>query len=207
MIRVVVNIAARLLVKLLARVRVLGSGRIPTSGPLIVVTNHINFFEAPLIYLLLIHLRPRALTKEETWDQPLLKLLANLWGAIPVKRGGVNTRAFGRAYRFLASGGVLVVAPEGTRSRDGRLRKANAGVVVLAARSRVPILPIAHWGGERVVPHLRKLRRPIVRVRFGEELLVSESAAETRESRTAEIDRIMCSLAAMLPPEYRGHYA
>lgn len=207
MIKFVVDQCAKLLVVLLARVRVLGRSRIPTRGPLIIVVNHINFFEVPLVYTLLIHLRPRALTKAETWRLPGLRLLANIWKGIPIKRGAVDTEAFAKAYRFLGDGGVLVVAPEGTRSRHGRLQRGNPGVVTLAARSGVPVLPIAHWGGEEVVPYLKKFVRPIVRVRCGSPLNVPPEAADRRDLRAAEIDRIMRALASLLPPGYRGHYA
>ena len=207
MIRIVVDGVARLLMKLMARIRVLGRARIPESGPLIVVTNHINFFEAPVIYFLLKDLRPRALTKAETWDQRYLRILANLWGAIPLRRGSVDRLAFDTAAEVLGGSGVVVVAPEGTRSHHGRLQRASAGVVLLAARTGAPVLPIGHWGGERVVPSLLRLGRPVVHVRVGQLLHVRPEARNSREMRAAELDRMMGALALLLPEQYRGYYA
>lgn len=206
MIRVVVNGAVRLLVKLMARVRITGRSRLPETGPLLVVTNHINFFEVPVLYFLLQKLNPRALTKAGTWDNPALRILANLWGAIPLRRGAVDREAFSRAERILAAGGVVVVTPEGTRSHHGRLQRASAGIVMLASRTQVPVLPIGHWGGEKVLPALSRLRREVVRVRIGRTLDVAVPRGSARSVRERELERLMAELAALLPESYRGHY-
>lgn len=207
MIRFVVNATIRFLMRLMARIRVTGSDKIPEEGPLIIITNHVNFFEVPLIYFLLQPRRPRALTKVETWDKPALRILANLWGAIPVRRAAVDTKAFARAATVLNGGGCVAIAPEGTRSHHGRLQKASAGVVMLALRTGAPILPIGHWGGERVLPSLARLRRARVRVRVGEVLQLQSPAGATRGARDRELNRIMHELARLLPEHYRGYYA
>ncbi|MCK4516765.1 MAG: 1-acyl-sn-glycerol-3-phosphate acyltransferase [Spirochaetaceae bacterium] len=206
MIELIVNATIRLLMRLMARIRVTGLSRIPDKGPLIIVSNHINFFEAPLIYFLLQPRRPRTLAKAETWNQPALRILANLWGAIPLRRGAVDTKAFSRAATVLDGGGFIVIAPEGTRSHHGRLQKASAGVVMLAARTGAPILPIGHWGGERVLPSLARLRRAVVRVRVGRLLYVRSPDGAPRDVRDRELDRIMRELARLLPERYRGYY-
>ena len=206
MILAIVNAIVRLLVKLMARTRVLARSRIPDSGPLIVITNHINFFEAPLIYFLLKHRHPRAMAKAESWNKPFLRVLGNLWGAIPIRRGAVDKVAFLRAEKVLGEGGLVVITPEGTRSHHGRLQRASAGVVTLASHTGAPVLPIGHWGGEQVVSYLLKLRRPHVRVRVGRLLHVDRAAASSRETRAAELDRLMHALAQLLPEKYRGFY-
>ena len=206
MIRFTVTAVIRLLVKLMARIRVIGRSRVPDEGPLIIVTNHINFFEIPMLYFLLKHRRPRTLTKAETWNKPALRILANLWEAIPLGRGRVDTHAFARAAAVLGDGGLVVIAPEGTRSGHGRLQKASAGVVVLASRTGAPVLPIGHWGGERVLPALARLRRAIVWVRVGRPMHVNAPEGASRAERTGELDRIMGALAQLLPEDYRGYY-
>src|SRR4030042_952517 len=92
---------------------------VPEHGPLIIASNHINFMEVPLLYT---HLQPRAVTgfaKAETWNNPAMGYLFDLWGAIPLRRGEADTRAFRLALKALQSGKILAVAPEGTRSRHG----------------------------------------------------------------------------------------
>lgn len=206
MILFVVDTIITVLFRLMARVRVAGRDRIPLTGPLIVVTNHINFLEIPLIYLLFRPHRVRGLTKAETWNNPALRILANLWGAIPIRRGAVDRKAFATALNELRRGGFVGIAPEGTRSRHGRLQRSSAGVVLLAARSGAPVLPVAHWGGEHVFRQLRQLRRALVRVRVGNLLHVDPAAGDRRETRERELRRIMGELARLLPHSHRGHY-
>jgi len=203
----VVDAVIRLLFKLMTRVRATGLDRIPQDGPLIVVTNHINFLEVPLIYFLMKPRTIRGLTKRETWNKPALRILANLWRAIPIRRGAVDRQAFALAMRELRSGGCVGIAPEGTRSHHGRLQQSSAGVVLLAARSGVPVLPIAHWGGEEVFKRLKRGRRAVIRVRVGTISTVDPEAAGRRETRERELLRIMGDLARLLPPSHRGYYA
>jgi 1-acyl-sn-glycerol-3-phosphate acyltransferase len=170
--------------------------------------NHINFLEVPLLYVLLRPRRVIGLAKVETWDNPVLRVLANLWEAIPIRRSGVNTRAFRRAAQELQRGAIVAIAPEGLRTYDGRLRKANAGVVTLAARTGAPVLPVAHYGGETFWRSLRRVRRTRVTIRVGHPILFRpvEPAALTRAERDRRLRTIMVAIARLLPPTYRGFY-
>lgn len=181
--------------------------RVPSCGPLILVTNHIGSIEVPLLYA---HLHPRPLTglaKTETWDNPLLAWLFDLFQAIPVRRGTPDVRAFRRSLDALRAGYILAIAPEGTRSRHGRLLRAQPGVVTLALHSGAPLLPLAHWGVEKFNVNLRRLRRTEFHIRVGRPFRV-----EVREKRLSRAlrhhiaDEIMGQIAALLPPEYRGAY-
>src|SRR4030042_7007872 len=120
---------------------------VPEQGPLIIACNHINFMEVPLIYT---HLQPRKVTgfaKAETWDNPAMALLFDLWGAIPIQRGEADTSAFRRALEALKAGKILAIAPEGTRSKHGQLQRGFPGIVMLAHHSGAPILPLVYYGG------------------------------------------------------------
>src|SRR4030042_2525273 len=68
--------------------------KVPDQGPLIIASNHINFMEVPLLYT---HLQPRNVTgfaKAETWKNPVMGYLFNMWEAIPLRRGQADSRAF-----------------------------------------------------------------------------------------------------------------
>ncbi|MBN2386743.1 MAG: 1-acyl-sn-glycerol-3-phosphate acyltransferase [Anaerolineales bacterium] len=181
---------------------------VPSRGPLIVVSNHIGSIEVPLIYA---HLQPRrmiGLAKVETWDNPFMGWLFDLWEAIPVRRGEADLDAVRRCLEVLAVGDILAVAPEGTRSRDGRLLRAQAGVVTLALRSEAPILPIAHWGAERFGTNLRRLARTDFHVRVGRPFSLRTNGVQvTREVRQQMVDEVMGQVAALMPEAYRGEYA
>lgn len=202
-----VNLAESGLVALLCRVDDAEIAKVPAVGPLILVTNHVGFLEIPVLHS---RLRPRrvvGLAKAESWKNPLLGWLFDLWGAIPVKRGEPDLAALRKCLDFLRDGGILVVAPEGTRSGHGRLQRGHSGVVTLALRSGAPILPLAFCGGEALKRNAKRFRRTPFHIMVGEPFHLSVEGRVTQAVRQDLTDNIMYKLAALLPPAYRGQYA
>ncbi len=204
----VVNAVVKRLTRMLCRVDDAQLQRVPRRGPLILVTNHVNFLDVPVIYT---HLQPRPLTgfaKIETWDDPLLGPLFTLWRIIPIRRGEADVEAFRRGLAALAAGQILAILPEGTRSGDGRLQRGHPGVVTIAARSGAPILPLAFHGPENYKEDLTHLRRAPFSIAVGQPFtLATDGVKLTGEVRQQITDEIMYQLAALLPPAYRGYYA
>ncbi len=203
-----VTSAIRGLIRFLCRVDDGQVALIPAQGPLILVINHINFLDPPLFFT---HLQPRpqsGFAKAETWSNPALRLLADLWGAIPLHRGEADMAALRLGLKALEEGRILGVAPEGTRSGNGHMRRGLPGVTFLALHSRAPLLPVAHYGGEAFWDNLRRLRRTDVRIVVGRPFrLQAEGVRVTREVRQQMTDEVMLQVAALLPPQYRGVYA
>lgn len=206
--RRVVNPAIRWLARVLCRVDDAQLTRVPTCGPLIIVANHVNFLDVPMLFT---HLLPRSVTgfaKVETWDNPILGALFTINGAIPIRRGEADVTAFRRGLEALQAGGILAVAPEGTRSGDGRLRRGKAGAVLLALRSGAPILPIAYYGGEKFWSNVKRLARTDFHIAVGPMFYLDPYGVPiTRQVRQQMADEIMYQIAALLPPAYRGEYA
>jgi 1-acyl-sn-glycerol-3-phosphate acyltransferase len=203
----VVNTTIRGLTRLLCRVYDDQLPRIPETGPLILVSNHINFLEVPLLYT---HLQPRPVTgfaKAETWDNPALRILFNLWGGIPIRRGVADILALRQGLEMLEKGYILAVAPEGTRSHYGHLQRGHPGIALLALHSGAPVLPLAYYGGELLRHNLARLRRTDFRILVGRPFTVDAGEARiTRQVRQDITDQIMYQLAALLPRPYRGIY-
>jgi 1-acyl-sn-glycerol-3-phosphate acyltransferase len=204
----IVNFTLRGITRTICEVDDSELSRIPAQGPLILVGNHVNFLDAPI---LITHLQPRrvvALVKEETWKNPALGLLFSTWKAIPIRRGEVDMGAFRESLQVLKEGQMLAVAPEGTRSGTGVLQKGQTGIVPLAIKSGAPILPVAYFGAEHFWKNARGLNRTPFTIRVGRafRLKLSDSlpSRQEREEMTAEI---MYQIAALLPPAYRGYYA
>jgi 1-acyl-sn-glycerol-3-phosphate acyltransferase len=198
----------RLAAKLLLRVQVTGLERMPTSGPAILVINHVNFIEPLLLYVLL----PRQVTglaKAELWGNPISRLVAQSWGSIPIRRGEIDLNAIRRALQVVQQGGVLGLAPEGTRSHHGRLQRGRPGVVLLALRAPdTLILPVAVYGQEQFYHNLRRLRRTAVQVVMGQGFyLNARQGGVTHEMRQAISDEIMMRIASLLPAQYQGVYS
>ena len=182
--------------------------QVPQRGPLILAVNHINSLEVPI---LLAHLQPRrmiGLAKIETWDNKFMGWLFDLWESIPIRRGEADLEAVRRCLTVLKGGDILAVAPEGTRSYDGRLLSGRPGIVLIALRSGAPILPVAHWGGENLTENLRRLKRTDFHVRVGKPFRL-DSNGETVNSKVRQemVDEIMQQIAILMPEQDRGQYA
>jgi 1-acyl-sn-glycerol-3-phosphate acyltransferase len=182
--------------------------QVPERGPLILVTNHINILEVPIIYT---RLQPRpvhGLALADRWKQPLIRWILDSTGSIPLERGGINLGAFRKALEILKAGEMLLISPEGTRSGHGRMQAAHPGVVLLALKSGAPLLPIGYSGAENYKENLRRLRRTEFHLAVGRPLyLHTRGEAVTREIRQKMADEIMYELASILPPGNRGVYA
>ena len=192
----------------LCRVHDAELAKVPVHGPLILVLNHVNFLEIPALY---IHLQPRrvtAFTKAETWDNPVLGFLFDVGEGIPVRRGEFDIRAIRRALAVLAAGRMLAIAPEGTRSNHGRLQRGHPGVVLLALRSGVPLMPLVFYGGEKYRHNLAHLRRTDFHIVVGQPFHLKPGGEKVIGAvRQQIVDEIMYQLAALLPPAYRGCYS
>jgi len=204
----VVTGTLRRMTRILCRVDDRELTRIPSRGPLILVVNHVNFLEVPLMYS---HLRPRPITgfaKSETWDNPAMGWLFNVLQAIPLRRGEADARAFRKALEVIQGGGIMGVAPEGTRSNDGRLLHGRPGVVMLALKSGAPLQPVAYYGSERFHRNIRRLQRTEFNITVGYPFyLEAHGEKVTREVRQRMTNEIMYQLASILPSEYRGQYS
>lgn len=204
----VTNAIIKGLARVLCRVDHAQLAHVPPAGPLILVSNHVNFLDVPVVYT---HLQPRPVTgfsKAETWDDPFLGPLFSLWRIIPLRRGEADVAAFRRGLAALAEGQIVAILPEGTRSGDGRLQRGHPGVVTLAVHSGAPILPLVNYGFEHFRENIVRLRRTPFHVAVGQPFTVATDGVKlTGAVRRAITDEIMYQLAALLPEAYRGCYA
>jgi len=202
-----VNYTIKGLTEILCRVDHEPLKRVPFHGPLIMVGNHINFLDAPVLYT---RLQPRPITgfvKSETWNNHALGLLFDMWGAIPISRGEADIKAMRQALLALESGDILALSPEGTRSGDGCLLRGHPGVVSLALRSGAPILPMVIYGSEKFKDNLTKFQRTDFHIVVGNHFYLDGHGRRTAGSVRQEItDEIMFQIAALLPSKYRGYY-
>jgi len=191
----------------LCRIHAPDLDNVPMRGPLIAYSNHTGQIEVAVLFG---HLQPRPITgwaKMEAWDNAFLNWLFNLWGLIPVRRGEGDTTALRSAIQALEKGYIFGIAPEGTRNITGRLKRAHPGAVILALHSGAPLLPVAHWGGEKFLKNLARLKRTDFYIRVGEPICLHvDEIRMTREVRQKIVDEMMFRLAELLPQEYRGEY-
>lgn len=186
---------------LLTRTHIIGRERVPRSGGLLVVANHLSLAD-PLI---LVAACPRALTfmtKEELFRPWYARLLADWTGAaFGVRRGQTDVRSVRQALELVRSGAAIVVFPEGTRRPDG-LGDAHPGVSYLAARAGCPVLPVGIIGTASITSVGSLWHHPACEVRFGEPFAVVSERGQPSEI----LDDIMKHIAELLPPQRRGKY-
>jgi 1-acyl-sn-glycerol-3-phosphate acyltransferase len=204
----VVTSTIKILTRILCKIDDSQLHKVPKQGPLIIASNHINFIEVPVVYT---HLQPRDITgfvKAETWENPIMGSLFDLWGGIPIQRGEADTSAIRSALEALKQSKILAIAPEGTRSGDGKLQRGQPGVVMLAHLSDSPIIPLVYYGGEKIHQNLNRLKRTDFHIRVGEMFRLSFTEEKTdRDLRQQVVDEIMYQMAVLLPAEYRGYYS
>ncbi len=180
---------------------------LPQMGPLIVIINHVNFFDVPLFFTLM---KPRPMTgyaRHDSWDNLGKSILLDVWGSAPVKRGEPDRKALRWGLDVLKAGFILALAPEGTRSGDGRLQEGKPGAVFLALRSGVPVMPIVMYKHENIWKNLKRLKRAESILKAGKPFrVVDRGERVTSEIRQQMTDEMMFQMAAYLPPEYRGVY-
>ena len=199
----------RQVARLILKLEVYGAERLPRSGPVLLIGNHVNFVDPVLGYT--INRRyVKGMTAVETYKRFFFNFLAWSVDAIPVERGTPDHSAVRACVDALNAGWALYIAPEGTRSGHGRLQKGHSGVtlVLLLAGTHIPVYPIAYIGVEHFWPNAKRLRRTHTRVVIGEpfHVVMPEGRVRrpVREQITAEM---MGQIAALLPPENRGVYA
>jgi 1-acyl-sn-glycerol-3-phosphate acyltransferase len=182
--------------------------RVPERGPLIIVANHVNFLEVPILYT---HLLPRPITgfvKSENWEKLATRFLFTLWGGIPIRRGEPDLVALRKGIDALKEGRILAISPEGTRSGHGILQACHPGVVLVALRSGAPILPIVYYGAENYLRDFSRLKRVDFNIAVGRPFHLRPGRERvTRVLRRQMLDEIMFRVAALLPPQYRGAYS
>ena len=190
----------------LLRVEVHGREHVPSTGPMIVASNHISFLDPPLAGAY-VPRELRFMAKQELFEPPVLRHVVSGYGAFPIRRGEADTQALKYSLRTLRAGGAIFLAPEGTRSPDRQLQKGKRGVAMLAARTGAPIVPVGISGQEHWLRLLRQFRRAQVQIRIGTPFTVAlPDKRPDRATLTAMTDAIMQRVAAQLPAPYRGVY-
>ena len=203
MIYVVMRAAVRVVawIVLGRRLRIEGLERIPRRGAALIVGNHVGTVDPVLLGIHIARFDVFYMAKSELFRNPALGWLFRRCHVFPVVRDSPDRGALRAALRHLDSGHVLLVYPEGTRSADGRVQQAHPGAGFIARHSGVPIIPVASWGSERVLPKGAWLpRRADVHQRIGEAFQLPERGADGRPlGNRAAVELMMARVAALLP--------
>ena len=197
---------------LLAKIELEGLENVPRGSAYVAAFNHVSTFDPPF----LITFWPEnieALGASDIWKRAGFgqNLLVRLFGGIPVHRGEYDRQALERVFKVLRSGFPLVISPEGGRTRTPGMRRARPGLAYIIEETGVPVVPVAIIGTTSDF-FTRAVRgaRPTLTLRIGKPIrlpAVEGKGEARRQSRQQNIDLVMCTIAGLLPEEYRGIYA
>lgn len=188
------------------RWKVYNRERVPLTGPVILAANHASFLDPPLVGTAL----PRGihyLARESLFRFPVLGSVLRYWDAVPVNRdaGGAGLRII---LERLLNGAAIILFPEGTRSPDGNLLPARAGIGLTVIKSSAPVVPVRVFGSHLAYGRKHLFPRPRkVIVKFGHVIDFSAAREEARTApkpRLKEIyqevaERIMAEIARLKP--------
>lgn len=199
----------RAAMSLIAVIEVRGLGKLP-EGNVIVAANHLGRLDTAVLLCLIDRQDIIMPVAEKYRDHPFFSIFGRAVNAVWLNRFEADYAALRQILERMKEGGMLVIAPEGTRSKTEALQEGKMGVAFLAGKSGYPVLPVALWGTEdrAVLDNLKRLRRTRIVVTAGELLQVEIPPGKGREqAMQAATEEIMCRLAALLPERYRGVYA
>lgn len=202
----------RFLLRLLTRVEVRGLENRPTTSNFIIAANHIGLVDAFLPFYIINNTNLVLLVGEKWEKLGIMRWLGRGLNFLFVDRFNPDLKAIRQVIARMKRGEVLVITPEGTRSKVGTLIEGKPGVSYLAAKLGYPLAPVAISGtfDETFFGQLKRLHRPHVVVSIGPSFSLPPLPTESQgrdEALKADTDEIMCRIAALLPPEQHGVYA
>ncbi len=207
----ILRFIVRSLLKLVARVEVLGFENLPKTGGYVIAANHVGRLDAALPYFILDRPDIIMVVAEKYHEVPFFRWLVKITNGMFIDRFNSDIGTIRETLRRLRAGEIFVITPEGTRSRSGNLIEAKPGAIYMAWKAGVPVLPVALTGCEDdvVVDRLIHFKRLHIKAVAGNFFsLPQEVKGENRDAVMQQFtDEVMCRIASLLPEERRGYYA
>jgi 1-acyl-sn-glycerol-3-phosphate acyltransferase len=208
-------IAFRVLFRFYFGWRVYHPERVPLEGPVILASNHASYLDPPLVGAGLTR-GINYLARENLFRFPVVGEILRRWQVVPVDREGGGAKGLKAILERLLDGGAIILFPEGTRTRDGRLQPARSGIGLTVIKSTAPVVPVRVFGTFEAYNRNMRLPRPCHRVivKYGRPLpfeKLRQEAKSCSKQRLKEIyqqvaDEIMQAIARLEPCEDVGTF-
>jgi 1-acyl-sn-glycerol-3-phosphate acyltransferase len=194
--------------------RAYNPGRVPSQGPVILASNHASYLDPTLVGAALnraIHY----LAREDLFSMPLMGWVLHRLYVVPVDREGGGARGLKAILDRLHAGAAIILFPEGTRTRDGLIQRARAGIGLTVIKSSCPVVPVRVFGTfEAYGRHMRFPQPRRIAVKFGVPMDFSELRAEARVCSKVRLkaiyqqaaDEIMAAIAKLQPHEDKHEF-
>ena len=189
------------------RWRVYGAENVPSTGGVILASNHASFLDPPLVGSGLKR-DINYLGRESLFRYPGIGALLRSWNSVPVDRDGGGAKGLKIILGRLLAGNGIILFPEGTRTKDGQLQPARSGIGLTVIKSTAPVVPVRVFGTfEAYGRHITIPRPHRVIVKYGRPMLFEKLRTEAQtcdKTRLKEIyqqvaDEIMSAIAKLEP--------
>lgn len=148
--------------------RCIGRENLPAQGGVLLACNHQSYLD-PMLAAMGLRRQVNYMAKDSLFRNPLGAWLLRSLATFPVKRGSADLTAIKEALRILKNGEVLALFGEGTRSHDGAIAEIQPGIIMLARKAQVPVVPVVIDGTFEAWPRNRKICRfSTIRVMYGQ---------------------------------------
>jgi 1-acyl-sn-glycerol-3-phosphate acyltransferase len=187
------------------RWHVYGAENVPVTGGVILAANHASYLDPPLVGSGLKR-DINYLARESLFRFPLVGQLLRSWNSVPVDRDGGGAKGLKIILGRLLDGAGIILFPEGTRTPDGKLQPARAGIGLVVAKSNAPVVPVRVFGTFEAYGRNVKFPRPKrIAVKYGMPMRFEKLRAEAKDcskDRLKQIyqeiaDEIMAAIAAL----------
>ena len=198
----------RFFMRIITDIEVHGFEKLP-KGNFIGAANHLGRLDTAALLCIIDREDIIMPVAEKYKNHPLFGAIGRAVNAIWLNRFEADYSALREILARMRKGGMLVIAPEGTRSKTEALQEGKMGVAFLASKSGYPVLPVAVTGTEdrAIMENLKRFRRSKIIVRAGDPFYVQIHQGKGREEAMRQAtDEIMCRIGALLPEKYRGVY-
>jgi 1-acyl-sn-glycerol-3-phosphate acyltransferase len=194
--------------------RVYNPERVPLKGPVILAANHASFLDPPLVGSG-VKRGINYLARENLFSLPVVGWILQRWQVVPVDREGGGAKGLKAILDRLLDGGAIILFPEGTRTRDGKLQSARSGIGLTVIKSDAPVVPVRVFGTFEAFGRHMKVPRPHrVSVKYGQPMPFQQLRAEAKicsKPRLKEIyqevaDEIMAAIAKLEPFEDKERF-
>jgi 1-acyl-sn-glycerol-3-phosphate acyltransferase len=198
----------RFIMGLITDIEIIGIEKIP-AGNALAASNHLGRLDTAALLCVVDREDIIMAVAEKYKNHPLYGAIGRAVNGIWLNRFEADFSALREILQRMQKGGLMVIAPEGTRSKTEALQPGKMGVAFLASKSGYPVFPVALTGTEdrRVVENLKRFRKSKIKVVIGDPFMIEIPNGKGREEAMQQAtDEIMCRIGAMLPESYRGVY-
>lgn len=190
--------------KIFGSAEVIGINNVPKKSGALLCGNHVSYIDPPAVGGPIRKRHVHFMAKIELFHVPILGYFMSRIGAFPVKRGTADRAALKTAIEYLRGGHLVGMFPEGQRTMDAKLKKAEAGAGMIALRAKVPVIPVALVNTEKMLPpHASFFKFHHIKVIYGKPVKLDDLYDQSGREVVEEVGRRIMAAIGELLEQYR----